>query len=58
MACLFGCAAFIALWPYPENPKVPLLGGVLVGFGGSYVVTFCIAWARFGWRAARGMKIG
>ena len=58
IACGFGCAAFVALSPYPENPKVPLLGGLIAGFGGSYLVTFATVWMRYGWRAARGMRMG
>jgi hypothetical protein len=58
MACGFGCAAFLALSPYPENPKVPLLGGLIAGFGGSWAVSFLWAWMRYGWKAARSMRMG
>lgn len=58
MACCFGSAAFVALSPYPENPKVPLLGGLIVGFGGSWAVTFAVACLRYGWKAARTMRMG
>lgn len=58
MACGFGCAAFVALLPSPENPKVPLVGGLLAGFGGSYAATFCWLWWRYGWKAARSMRMG
>ena len=58
MACAFGSAVYLALSPYPENPKVPLFGGLIAGFGGSYAVTFAVIWARYGWRAARSMRMG
>jgi len=59
MACVFGCAAFVALLPEAEhNPKVPLLGGLIAGFGGSWIATFCVAWWRYGWHAARSMRMG
>lgn len=55
-ACVFGCLGFIANHPHP-NPKVPLLWGLLIGFGGSYVATFVVVWWRFGWDAACTMKM-
>lgn len=59
MACVFGCTAFIAARA-DEGPdsKAPLVVGLIVGFGGSWLVTFLIVWARFGWKAARSMKMG
>jgi membrane associated rhomboid family serine protease len=58
LACGFGGAAFVALWPHPENPKVPLLGGLLAGFGGSYAATWLWILVRYGRGAARSMRIG
>lgn len=55
-ASVFGCIGFLLNHPHP-NSKVPLLAGLLFGFGGSYALMFLIAWARFGWRSARTMKL-
>lgn len=59
MACVFGCAAFLVIQAEEgPNSKAPLVGALIAGFGGSWAVTFLIAWARFGWKAARGMRMG
>lgn len=59
LTCVFGCAAFGALLPETiHNPKVPLVGGLIAGFGGNWLVMFCVSWWRFGWHAARSMRMG
>lgn len=56
IACLIGSAVYFALWPNP-NPKVPLVGGLLAGFSGSWAATFFYVWARHGWQAAKSMTM-
>ncbi len=57
ISCALGSAAFLALYPYPENPKVPLFGGLIAGFLGLRAVMFAYVLARYGWGAARTMRM-
>ena len=64
LAMAFQCAAsfvtggfvYYLLWPDP-NPKVPLFGGLIVGFAVGWAVMFLWTWMRWGWRAARSMSM-
>lgn len=56
LACLYGGWVFLALADDP-NPKVPLFGGLIVGFAGSWATMFVIVWVRYGWKAARSMSM-
>lgn len=56
ISCVIGCFVFVALSPDP-NPKVPLFGALICGFGGGWLVMFCYVWARYGWKAARSMSM-
>lgn len=59
---LIACPVFLffkadqALAEHPD-PKVPLFGALICGFVGSWVVMFVYVWVRFGWKAARSMKM-
>ena len=56
LSCLYGGWVYLALADDP-NPKVPLFGGLIVGFCGSWATMFVIVWVRYGWRAARSMSM-
>jgi len=45
IACLIGSAVYFLLWPDP-NPKVPLIGGLLAGFSGSWAITHGFLWLK------------
>jgi hypothetical protein len=55
LAVAFGLFGFWLVSDDP-NPKVPLLNGMIFGFGGSWLAVFCYVWARHGWKAARTMS--
>jgi hypothetical protein len=57
VSCVIGCAAFLLIGPMPESPKAPLIGALIAGFGGGWLVMFLYVWARHGWRAARSMSL-
>lgn len=52
-----GCGAFL-IYPPTTNSYERLLFVLLVGFGGNYLIMFAYVWARYGWKAARGMSMG
>lgn len=45
IACAIGSVVFMALTPNP-NPKVPLIGGLLIGFAGSWAITHGFLWLK------------
>lgn len=57
IACALGSATFAALADDP-NPKVPYIGGFIVGVAGQWVAVFLWVWVRYGWKAARSMTFG
>lgn len=57
MACVFGSVVYLQMIK-EESPTAALFGALIAGFGGSWLVTFLIAWWRFGWKAARSMRMG
>jgi hypothetical protein len=46
-----------ALVSNDPNPKVPLVSGLIFGFGGSWLFSFLTVWRKAGWGAARSMRI-
>ena len=50
-----GCIVFLALHPDP-NPKVPLFGGLIVGFFGGWAAMFLYVWLRYGWKTAKTLR--
>ena len=56
IAVLIGCIAFVLIGDQ-GNPKVPLLGALIAGVGGQWVVMFIYVWVRFGWSSARYMRM-
>lgn len=56
VSCVVGGCIYYILWPDP-NPKVPLFGGLIAGFAAAWALTFLWSWFRWGWRAARSMKM-
>ncbi len=57
LTCVFGCAAYVAVARVSPNPYEALLAGLIAGFGGVWLAMFCYVWARFGWRAARTLRM-
>lgn len=56
LSCAYGFVAFVALQGDP-NPKVPMFGALIVGFFGMRATMFVYVWARWGWSAARSMRM-
>lgn len=61
LQCVVSIVAAFALvrWSAtdPVNPKVPFFVILVVGFGAAWLATFLYVWARFGWKAARSMRL-
>lgn len=58
LSIAWGGPVYVALLPDASyNPKVPILGGLIVGFAGQWATMFVYFWIRFGWRAARSMRM-
>ena len=57
LAVAYGFLVWSWLHPFPESPKTPVIGALLLGFGGSWATMFLYVWLRFGWQAARSMKM-
>jgi hypothetical protein len=55
LSCVFGCLAWLAV--DSPNSKERLLAALIAGFGGVWLLMFCWAWLRYGWKAARGMSM-
>lgn len=56
LSCAYGGVVYLALADDP-NPRVPLYGGLMAGFAGAWLTMFLLAWLRFGWQAARSMRM-
>lgn len=56
IATTIGCVVFLSLYPH-LNPKVPLFGGLIVGFAGGWVSMYFYVLIRFGWSSAKSLKI-
>lgn len=56
MACVVGSIVYLEALK-EENEKTALVVALVAGFGASWLVSFLIVWARFGWKAARGMRM-
>jgi len=58
VSVVIGC---LFVWWYNLEPgynrKGGILGGFLLGIAANYCLMFLITWARFGWRAARSMRM-
>lgn len=54
-----GCAVFAAMYPdlRDVNPKASVIAGLIAGFGGGYLVMFAYVWFRYGWKAAKSLKL-
>ena len=54
-------AGCLFIWWYNRDPgyspRGALLGGFLVGLAVNYCMMFAITWVRFGWKAARSMRM-
>lgn len=58
LAIFYGSVVFLAMLPdFPDSSKPPLVGGLIAGFAGSWLTMFLYAWLRYGWKAARSMKM-
>lgn len=58
IACAWGILGYWWAWiPNDSNPKVPLFSALLAGFFGLKLTMFLYLWVRFGWKAARSMKM-
>lgn len=51
-----GCFVYWVLSDDP-NPKVPLFGGLICGFGATWLAMKLYVLARFGWKAMRSMSL-
>lgn len=56
VACVVGSIVYLEALK-EENEKTALVVALVAGFGASWLVSFLIVWARFGWKAARGMRM-
>lgn len=57
LSILYALPIWLALYPLPENPKVPIVGALIGGFALAWGTIFVYVWARFGWTAARSMSL-
>lgn len=58
LAVVYGSLVFLAMKPdFPDSSKPPLIGALIAGFAGSWLTMFCYVWIRYGWKAARSMKL-
>jgi hypothetical protein len=55
LTCVLGSAAWLAV--ESPNPYERLFAALIAGFGGTWLVMFCWAWLRYGWKAARGLSM-
>lgn len=55
LSSAFACAAWLAV--DSPNPSEKLLAALLAGWFGMRLVVFCWAWARYGWTAARTLRM-
>jgi len=56
LSFLAGSAVWLA-YPETPNPYERLLATLLAGFIAVWVVMFLWVWARYGWKAARGISM-
>ena len=56
LATAIGCFVYWQLLGDP-NPKVPLLGALICGFGGAWLLTKLYVLIRYGWKAMRSMSL-
>lgn len=56
IAVAWAALAFFALYPHP-NEIVPVAGAVIVGVVGLKATVFLYVWIRYGWRAARSVRL-
>lgn len=52
-----GCGAWL-IYPETTNGYERLIFTLAVAFSGTWILMFLYAWARYGWRAARGLSMG
>lgn len=58
VAAGIGCAVFLATKDdHNGNLMPPTVGSLICGFLGLWAVMFCVTWLRFGWKAARSMRM-
>jgi hypothetical protein len=59
VSTLIGCAVYAAMYPDlgEINPKAPLIAGLFFGFVGGWLVMFIYVWLRYGWKAAKSLKL-
>lgn len=55
ISVVVGCWAYVALYD-PVNPKVALLGALILGIGAAWLATFAWVLVRHGWRAAKSIS--
>jgi len=56
IAAIIGSVVYTALIG-DANPLVPLAGGLICGFAGQWLVMFLYVALRYGWRAARSLRM-
>lgn len=54
-----GTAVYAAMLPdfKDVNIKAPVFAGLIAGFLGGYLVMFLYVWIRYGWQAAKSLKL-
>lgn len=58
LSIFYGSIVFLAMREdFPDSSKPPLIGALIAGFAGSWLTMFCYVWVRYGWKAARTMKM-
>lgn len=40
-----------------ENQSTAIFGALVAGFGGTWLLNFIYVWIRYGWKAARSMRM-
>lgn len=44
-------------WPPEGSRMAPVIATLITGLLANYIFMFVVTWARFGWKAARSMKM-
>lgn len=52
-----GSLVWFAEWPEDGSRLAPVFATLIVGVGANYLFMFVVTWIRFGWKAARSVKM-